>query len=63
VALTTATGPCSGSARSASTTNQRDRPRERTTTGAPPTVAGTRDTSAEAPPAVSFAGVALPSAR
>jgi len=35
--LTTATGPCSGSAGSASTTNQRDRPRERTTTGGPPT--------------------------
>ncbi len=35
--LTTATGPCSGSPGSASTTNQRDRPRERTTTGAPPT--------------------------
>ena len=33
--LSTATGPCSGSAGSACTTNQRDRPRERSTTGAP----------------------------
>jgi len=39
--LTTATGPCSGSVGSACTTNQRDRPRERTTPGAPAAGAGT----------------------
>jgi len=44
--LTTATGPRSGSARSACTTNQRDRPRERTTTGAPPPGTGTRNANA-----------------
>jgi len=44
--LTTATGPRSGSAGSASTTNQRDRPRERTTTGAPPTGTVTPDARA-----------------
>jgi len=57
--LTTATGPCSGSAGSASTTNQRDRPRERTATGAPPTGAGTPDASAAAPPAASCVAVSF----
>ena len=50
--LTTATGPQSGSAGSASTTNQRDRPLERTTTGTPPTNAVTPVATAAAPAAV-----------
>ena len=58
--LSTATGPCSGSAGSACTTNQRDRPLERAVGGAPVAGFGSAPTGTSAVSALAAAGSTVP---